>query len=508
MAQERVDKKTTELGQNYQLYWGDIHNHNAVGYARGSLERSIDVAREHLDYFAFTGHASWHDMPQMPGDRHMKWVHGFKAHSDHWPRTRTLIEEANGSGFVAFLGYEWHSSTYGDFCLVFPQDQPDLYLPDDAAELFRFARHKRAFAIPHHVAYKQGWRGANWSVFDPSVAPVVEIFSEHGCTESDRAPYPMILHSNGGRSYSNTVEYQLKRGLRFGFVASTDDHFGYPGAYGEGVAAAWATDLSRAAIFDAIRNRRTYAVTGDRIRLEFVLNREPMGSELPATAVRLAEIAVEGEDSVHMIELIKNGAVIRRHFPEDGAADRGRPFSEAKCRIQYGWGPWAALDLARTCSWDMAVRVENGRFLKAERCFQSGPYEEDLRDRLTWVSDRELRLVSFTSRADAYLQDPTKSVVLTIAGDAATRLVVSMTRPHALERRLSLAELVEDNDLSFTSVFTSESLMIHRLVFPDEYRAHVQWEDQATGQPNADWYYVRVRQHNGHLAWSSPIWVG
>jgi len=56
----------------YRLYWGDIHNHNEVGYAKGSLARSIDNAREHLDFFAFTGHASWHDMPEMPEDRPKK----------------------------------------------------------------------------------------------------------------------------------------------------------------------------------------------------------------------------------------------------------------------------------------------------------------------------------------------------------------------------------------------------------------------------------------------------
>ena len=56
-----VDARTSP----YQLFWGDLHNHNAVGYAQGSLQRSIDLAREHLDFFAFTGHASWHDMPVM-----------------------------------------------------------------------------------------------------------------------------------------------------------------------------------------------------------------------------------------------------------------------------------------------------------------------------------------------------------------------------------------------------------------------------------------------------------
>ena len=43
-----------------QLLWGDLHNHNSVGlfhYSKGSLERTIEIARSHLDFFAFTGHS-------------------------------------------------------------------------------------------------------------------------------------------------------------------------------------------------------------------------------------------------------------------------------------------------------------------------------------------------------------------------------------------------------------------------------------------------------------------
>jgi hypothetical protein len=134
-----------------QLFWGDLHNHNAVGYAKGSLERSIDLARAHLDFFAFTGHASWHDMPQMPGDRHMLWVNGFKAHSAHWPKTRQLMRDATTDKFTALLGYEWHSGQFGDYCLMFDQDQPDLFLPDHVNKLLDFAEAKRALAIPHHL---------------------------------------------------------------------------------------------------------------------------------------------------------------------------------------------------------------------------------------------------------------------------------------------------------------------------------------------------------------------
>ncbi len=119
--------------------------------------------------------------------------------------------------------------------MLFPRDQAELYLPAHVKKLHDFAASKGALAIPHHVGYKQGWRGANWEHFHPDVAPVVEIFSEHGCTETDRAPMAMLRHSMGGRSTANTIQPQLARGLRFGFVASSDDHRGYPGAYGEGI---------------------------------------------------------------------------------------------------------------------------------------------------------------------------------------------------------------------------------------------------------------------------------
>ncbi len=491
-----------------QLFWGDLHNHNAVGYAQGSLERSIDVAREHLDFFAFTGHASWHDMPKMPGDRHMKWVNGFEVHSKHWPKTRKLIREANTGDFVALLGYEWHSSHFGDYCLIFPDDQRELHLPDHVEKVLDFAEAKGALAIPHHVGYKRGWRGANFDHFRATTSPVVEIFSEHGCTETDRAPQPMIRHSNGGRSTSNTIAPQLTKEMRFGFVASSDNHRGYPGAYGEGVVGVWARELTRQSIFEAIRARRTYAATGDRIALEVTLNGQPMGSEVPATADRQIDVRVEGQDSIAMVELVRNGRVIERHFPEDYADETVKLPGRSKCRIQYGWGPWAALDLGRTCLWDMTVKLDGGRIVRALPCFQSGPYEEDMRDRLRAVSENELHLESFTSRVNCYAEDPTKAVVCELDGGPDSVLTVKLSKPVEQTVRAKLADLIEDNVVTFTGVFTSESYIIQRLVGPSEFSTQVRWKDRRANHSEADWYYVRVTQHNGQIAWSSPIWVG
>lgn len=492
----------------YQLYWGDLHNHNAVGYAKGSLARSIEIAKEHLDFFAFTGHGRWHDMPEMPRNQHMHWVNGFKAHTEHWPKTRRMIASANDEEFVAFLGYEWHSSSFGDHCVIFPDDHEELFLPDNVDDLLDFAENAGALAIPHHLAYKQGWRGANWSHFRPSVTPVVEIFSEQGCTLSDRSPYPMLLHSNGGRVTSQTVRHQLQTGKRIGFVASTDDHFGYPGAYGEGVAGVWAESLTRESIFEALRARRTVAATGDRVSLAFFVNGNPIGSEIPATRERRFQIDVNAPDSIESVELVRGERTIRRHFPADAISDHGRFPGRSRCRIRYGWGPWSALDLERVCEWDMEISIEGGRFVGFDRCFQTGPFGEEIIDHARQVSDRKIALHSYTSRKDAYLQDPTKALILDMEADENSRLRIRMSKPIELTREFALADLARENDVFFTGVFTSESVQLNRLVAPDESRCSIEWEESRAPADGPDMYYVRVRQHNGQYTWSSPIWVG
>ena len=491
-----------------RLFWGDLHNHNAVGYAKGSLERSIDLARAHLDFFAFTGHASWHDMPQMPAGRDSLWVNGFRTHRDHWPKTRRLMQDATTDKFVALLGYEWHSSIYGDHCLIFEKDQPDLFLPDHVDKILDFADAKDALAIPHHVGYLQGWRGANWKYFRGGrVSPVVEIMSEHGCAECDRGPFDYIRHSMGGRWTANTIAPQLARGARFGFVASSDDHLGYPGAYGEGVLGIWADGLNAQSIFDAIRARRTYASSGERIALEFTLNGNPMGAQIPFAGDREIDVRVEGQDAVEVVELFRNGRVINRHFPGDTASPVKFP-GRAKCRIRFGWGPWGQLTLDRVCRWDMTVRIEGGTFHRAVGCFQTAPFGEELRDKLTMQSATELLVQSPTGRSDAFAEDPTKSIVCDLEAKPGAQLVVELRSPSKQVVTARLSDLVEGNVVTMTGGFPSESFIIERLVGPSEYGARVRWNDRRSKSDGADYYYVRVRQWNGHVAWASPIWVG
>lgn len=489
-----------------KLFWGDLHNHNAVGYAKGSLERSYDIAREHLDFFAFTPHAQWHDMPRMPNNAHMKWVNGFTVTKKQWPQVQELARESNKPGkFVSILAYEWHSSWFGDYCLYYPDDGQPLKYVDRVRDLQEYARSAEALIIPHHLAYKQGWRGANWDYLKTDVSPVVEIYSEHGLAESDRGREDYIRHSNGPRSSFNTLLAALRRGLRVGIIASTDDHFGYPGAYGEGLVGVYAPELSREAVLEALRARRTIAVTGDRIHLRASVNGEWMGSELPFTDERQIDVSAAGLDEIDRIELVKNGRVIDRHFPADEFRGDAWP-DEVVCRLEFGWGPWAALDMARVCDWDGAVTVEGGKLLSVTPCFQSGPFDENRRNKVLSRTGDGCRFQLYTSRRQAFAERATNAIVLRIAGGREAQLNLRLTRPSKLELKRKLGALAENNEVEFTGPFTSESLIVHRLVMPGQFRATARFADR--GEKGAtDWYYVRAVQVNGHQAWCSPVWV-
>ena len=490
----------------YSILYGDIHNHNAHGYGVGSIERTVDIARTHLDFFAFTGHSSWHDMPSMEGGRERHWIDGFKRLKDTWPQVQRVIADGNRAGeFCAFLGFEWHSSVWGDQCVVFPQDNRPLFYSGDIARLRNFCIEERALMIPHHLAYPSGHRGVNWECFDEACTPVVEIYSEHGNSEDDRGPFTYFTHSMGGRETANTARAALEAGLRFGFVGSSDDHAGFPGAYGEGLMAALVSDFSREGIFEAICARRTYALTGDRIELDFAVEGAAMGATV--TAGNLAEVtfAVRGRDELDVVEVIQDGRVVHRAYAEESIAAGDAFAAPIQVRLEWGWGPWGALALDRICDWALEVRVEKGRLLRFFPCLQSMPFDAQRRHRFERRDQTGLAIRSYTARQNAYRENPNQSVVLEIEGGAPTMLDLAVTEPVVQRSKHSLADLARGSASLFTGPFPKESYQWHRLV-P---RAASSLTGRCTLEvpQGRSHVYLRARQKNGHMAWGSPVFM-
>jgi hypothetical protein len=494
-------------GDDYRLYFGDLHNHNSVGYAQGSLGRTFEIARNHLDFFAFTPHGWWPDIGHYENNIENKWLKGFEVTKERWPEVVEMVRKYDEPGkFVAIAGFEWHSRSLGDYHILFPDLNAEYVRFDDLREFQQFAKRHGAIMIPHHPANCRGHRGANFAHLDPEVSPVVEMFSEWGNAEHDRAPFPYIRHTEAGRWTRNTLQHFLAEGRRLGVIASTDDHLGYPGAYREGLAAVLATDLSRKAIFDALRNRRTYAVTGDRIQLDFRLNGRLMGQAIPYTRRRDLAVVVAGWDQIDRVEILKNNRVVHRDFPMDRTPTAASWKQPVVVRFEYGWGPWAALGMERVCDWDIRIALDGGVLEAAVPCFQTGPLDEARRDKIIERSDHDMRVQSFTALRQQIEDIPTKSVVLRVRGGPETRITVALESPSRVALSRTFKDLAESNEMLFTGDFPKESAMLHRLVFRDHHQTSFTISDEDDGK-GVNWYYVRVVQANGQLAWSSPIWV-
>ena len=259
-------------------YYGDLHNHCNLSYGHGTLEEALKNAKLQLDFASVTVHGAWHDLPTDDSqldylvDYHEK---GFEKARKNWAG---YVDQTNAynrdNEFVTFPSFEWHSNKYGDHCIYFKDgtDTTIINAPDlpSLRDTLRQS-HRSSLIIPHHIGYKQGNRGINWDAFTDEFSPVTEIFSFHGLSESSEGAYP-YLHSMGPRHEHSTAQYGWSQGHVFGVVGSTDHHNAFPGSYGYGRLGVWAESLSRDAIWNAIKARRTYVLTGDRIELAYSLN--------------------------------------------------------------------------------------------------------------------------------------------------------------------------------------------------------------------------------------------
>lgn len=492
-------------------YYGDLHNHCAIGYGHGSIQDSFRNARLQLDFACVTAHSAWGDIPaDDPGLADVVEYHqrGFQVAAERWEYFRSAVEEHNEPGrFVTFLGFEWHSMAYGDHHVLYKSPEGEIIhgatIEDMRAALRDYhARGIEAMLFPHHIGYKRGYRGINWDAFTPEFSPVVEIMSMHGASESDEAPYP-FLHTMGPRDYKSTLQYGLGQGHVAGVVGSTDHHSAHPGSYGHGRLGLWANALTRDGIWEAFWARRTYALTGDRIELRFVLNDAPLGSVLPAAFAREIEIEVTGGDDIDYVELLRNNAVIRRWNPPEAPAAEG-PY---KVHFEVGWG-----ERGQIVDWEGSLEVTGGNVRAVEPRFRGHEivapqaHEEEKYAFSDWkrLGDNRVEFATRTWGNPTTTTASTQGLSLEIDGDAATRLRAVV---NGKTEEATIGELLQGARSGYLGGFLTPAYWFHRAAPRARYYCQMKFDTAVSGA-GRDWYYVRVRQKNNQYAWSSPIWVG
>lgn len=180
--------------------------------------------------------------------------------------------------------------------------------------------------VPHHtgIAWGRMPRTDKGSAIDyealgdAAFRPVMEIYSHHGQSELGCPQHILSYEFNRMRNPERraNVSYPgphyaqdwLMAGHRIGFIASSDEHTGQAGRRHGGIAAVFADALSRDGIFDAIRSRRCYATTGERILVDFTVDGIPMGQEAIRPRGALLKIAIKawGTDRLLRVEILKH----------------------------------------------------------------------------------------------------------------------------------------------------------------------------------------------------------
>jgi hypothetical protein len=276
------------------IWWGDIHLHHGHGRVTDNgeqLDENHDYARDVAGL-----HVAAETVKAWPMET---------SFASLWQELTLACEGYESVGtYVPLMGFEWmgnatqgHHNVYYDRCdgTLGPDSIPDLGAEDQGLFAWMTQTEQdvgvRAIAVPHATSYT----GANWVDRCDDLRPLAEIFSQ-GWGDSSTDP----IAGTGG------VYSGLGQGNRLGFIGASDSHMGWAGNREEGrgapgmaaLTAFVAPELTRAAVFEALERRSTYATSGHRPLLSFSAQggTVPMGGSLQAAQVSFALDYVGGTD--------------------------------------------------------------------------------------------------------------------------------------------------------------------------------------------------------------------
>jgi hypothetical protein len=460
----------TEGPLKRRIYWADLHGQSEETIGTNSAEDYLDFAR---DYAAL-------DVAGHQGN-------DFEITAERWAKFQRLAREYTEAGrFVHLLGYEWSGNTGGggDHNVYYLRPDESIFrschalIPDKSGvatdrypieRLYEELRGRDALVVPH-----VGGRRADLSRHDPEVVRLVEIYSAWGEFEW------MLTES-------------LAMGHRVGVVAGSDEHKGRPGAsypgaltFGVqgGLTAILAERLDPESVFEALRSRRCYATSGQRILLSVEADGQPMGSEMVASQPVTLKVEAHGTDGIRTVEVMRGDEVVHTHDP---LADQ--PLSGSLVRVI--WSGARILGRARETVWDGSLRIEGAAIEAAEPYAFDGPQE-----RLTEVTADTVAWESITVGDE-------DGVTLRLSKVEGARLTFE-AGPLSFECELSE---VGREAMVYEAGGIAQQVAVQRLPEGEPARqvAFEFTDPEPVEGVNA--YWVRLTQDDGGRAWSSPVFV-
>ncbi len=451
------------------LYWADLHGQTESTVGTGSVQ----------EYFTFAREVSCVDVCTHQGN-------DFQITQEDWREICDWTRKSHQPGkFITYLGYEWSGNTPagGDHNVLWFEDDQPIYRSShwqisdrsDAdldrypiSELYETLRHEKALIIPHI-----GGRRATLDYHDPELEPLIEICSVHG-------------------RFEWFLQEALNRGCRVGVVGAGDDHTGRPGAsYGTdssfgvrgGLAGILARELTREGIWEALRARRTYATTGERIILSVQSEGHHMGEEFTTNRPPSIDVHVAGTQPLHSVQIIRGCTVVYDH-------PLVLPDSHAKTRIRLAWSGARITGRGRHTNWDGSLGVEGARFAEVTEFAFDNP-----RQGVTGFSEAKICWHSHTS-------GDLDGLFIDVDGDGGT--FTFDTEP--LRFRFTLDDLKHGALVRDAGGVQQQVEVSLARCVPGPEEVRLTFID-SEALPGLNPYYVRVMQEDGEMAWSSPLYI-
>ncbi len=296
----RGERAAVEIaGQNCLCFWGDLHRHTHRSKCLSENDGSLldhyrwAVETAGLDFYAVTDHYAY-------------------INADDWADNLRLADLYDAPGvFAALLGYEWHHQGHVNFYFLDEATAAQvwrehaglrtldaLYAAFDAAGLAgKVAAIRHYHADELFASARQYWESVN-----PAYESVVEVVQTRGF-----AP----------QSY----EWLLARGRRLGAVGASD-HSVRPSArdrskpyeYAAAITGLFAPDLSRGAVFEAIRRRRTFAVNGKKMVVWLQVDDLFMGDEGATSRKPVVRAHARATTEIERVQIIRDGRVVAEEW--------------------------------------------------------------------------------------------------------------------------------------------------------------------------------------------------
>jgi hypothetical protein len=208
------------------------------------------------------------------------------------------------------------------------------------------------------------------------------------------------------------------------------------------------------------------------------------------------------------VELIKNGRILRRFFPDEMESPSPGRY---RLRITWGWGR-----KREPVRWDAKLSLSDGEIADVETCFSGQPVvapktqvgdeqipdDDDLPHELVERGERHCVWRSVTTGNPTMRHPTTQAISLGI--DAPSNAAVTVeVNGHRYEH--SLAELLRGGRSHYLRGWLTEAIVIGPAVPISACRV----EGNVTDDPerDVDRYRLQVAQKNGHWAWLTPIWA-